>query len=128
MAIINSVNLLKLAMGVIPPRTILYLEFDSMTVNEAGEFVPSYKDPEEVKAIIQSETEAVYPEHGISKQKLHKTIYVNKQIKATNNQRASDLFYFDNEYWRVTSVTDWSQYNGWSLCTVSLADHNEVNA
>ena len=117
--ILNSANLLKLAMSVIPPRAIQYYAYKSSSVNAQGELICTYESPITLKAVVIEENMNVYQEHGLSPQKMHKTIYVNHRIQDTANQNAADMFYFDNEYWRVISTVDWTIYNGWSSCIVS---------
>ncbi|MBO5810418.1 MAG: hypothetical protein J6R32_06280 [Bacteroidales bacterium] len=117
--ILNSANLLKLAMSVIPPRSIQYYAYKNSTVNAYGELICTYELPITLKAVVIEENMNVYQEHGLSPQKMHKTIYVNHRIQDTANQNAADMFYFDNEYWRVISTVDWTIYNGWSSCIVS---------
>ena len=118
-SILNSANLLKLAMSVIPPRDIQYIAYKASEINAQGELICTYESPINLKAVVIEEDMSVYQEHGLSPQRLHKTVYVNKKINDTSTQKASDMFYFDNEYWRVISTCDWTIYNGWSSCIVS---------
>ena len=117
--LLNSTHLLKLAMSVIPPRDVQYFAYKSSTINAQGELICTYESPITLKAVVIEENMNVYQEHGLSPQKMHRTIYVNHKVNDTSNQKAADKFYFDNEYWRVISTLDWSIYNGWSSCIVS---------
>ena len=125
-SLLNATNLLNLAMSVIPPQIIQYIKFKSSTVNDYGELVCVYENPENVKAVIIEDSMSVYEQFGLSLQKDNRTIYVNKLIKATHNQKASDRFFFDGSYWNVIATTDWHGYNGWSSCVVSRVVEEEV--
>ena len=117
--LLNSTNLLKLAMSVIPPRDVVYYAYKSSEINAQGEVICTYEAPITLKAVVIEENMNVYQEHGLSPQKMHRTVYVNHKVNDTSNQKAADKFYFDGEYWRVISTLDWSIYNGWSSCIVS---------
>ena len=117
--LINSVNLLKLAMSVIPPRDVQYIAYKSNIINAQGEVICTYETPITLKAVVIEEDMNVYQEHGLSPQRMHKTVYVNHKVNDTSNQNASDIFFFDGEYWRVISTRDWTIYNGWSSCIVT---------
>lgn len=119
-------------MSVIPPRDVLYYAYKSSIVNAYGELICTYESPITLKAVVIEENMNVYQEHGLSPQRMHRTVYVNHKINDTSNQKAADKFYFDNEYWRVISTLDWSIYNGWSSCIVSKImetppENTEVN-
>ena len=117
--LLNSTNLLKLAMSVIPPRDVVYYAYKSSEINAQGEVICTYESPITLKAVVIEENMNVYQEHGLSPQRMHRTVYVNHKVNDTANQKTADKFYFDNEYWRVISTLDWTVYNGWSSCIVS---------
>lgn len=124
--LLNSVNLLKLAMSVIPPRDVQFIAYKSSTINAYGEVVCTYESPITLKAVVIEDNNSVYEQFGLSPQKQHRTVYVNIQVKATADQTATDMFFFDGHYWRVITTTDWSVYNGWSSCIVSQLQQEEV--
>lgn len=123
--LLNSTNLLKLAMSVIPPRNVQFYAYKSSIINDYGELQCTYESPITLKAVVIEENMNVYQEHGLSPQRLHRTVYVNHKVQDTSNQKAADMFFFDGEYWRVISTTDWTQYNGWSSCIVSKVQETE---
>ena len=93
--LLNSTNLLKLAMSVIPPRDVQYFAYKSSEINAHGELICTYESPITLKAVVIEENMNVYQEHGLSPQKMHRTIYVNHKVNDTSNQKAADKFYFD---------------------------------
>ena len=124
--ILNSTNLLKLAMSVIPPREVQYYSYIASVINGAGEAVSAYNLPVKLLAVVIEEEMAVYEKLGLSPQKLHKTLYINHKVNGTSKQSASDVFFFDNSFWRVIATNDWTIYNGWASCVVTHIQDDEI--
>lgn len=123
--LLNSTNLLNLALTVIPPREIQWLKFDSWQTNAAGYDIPVYSSPITIQAMVQAMPNSMYEEHGLDKTKNYIVIHTSEHIQDTAGQKIADRFLIDGKFYNVTSTTDWYVYNGW-VSVIACEDKTEI--
>lgn len=126
-SLINATNILKLAMSVIPPRDIEWLQFDKITTNEFGLDVPTYKAPQIIKASVQAVPNSMYQELGIDFTKNLLSVHANADIQDTSTQKVADRLLIDGKYYNVVQKVDWFHFNGWVDVIVSEEKTMEAN-
>lgn len=112
-------NLLRLALGVIPPVKISYSKFMGNVVSEVGVKIPTYSQPLEINGSVQRVKTDVYEALGLKMEKNYKAVFVPADIVGINYQQSPDKFSFYGKDWIVCGdLANWYQYDGWNVLLV----------
>lgn len=126
-SLLRATNLLKLAMSVIPPRDIQWLQFDDIITNEFGLDVPVFRSPITIKASVQAVSNSMYRELGLDFTKNLLSVHANADLQDTANQKIADRLLIDGKYFNIIQKNDWYEFNGWSDVIVAEDKTEQAN-
>lgn len=107
-------DILSLAYSLIPPQPIQVYRFLDNTTDSTGIERPTYGEPIDVEASVQSVDNSVYEQLSLDFQKNYRMVYAPIQMVGLDQQENPDKLVFEGRNWIVVKTGDWTYYNGWS--------------
>lgn len=121
---ITGLNLLKVAMNMIPHTSIYYRRYEGASVNKYGVTVQTYTEPKTVNASVQPGIVSSfggknvelkdYKELGLDWSRRHITVWMPDVGLETNTDKdGSDVIEYLGRTFIVLHVENWLEYDGW---------------
>lgn len=111
-------NLLALALTVIPPQTVRYYAYTGKTTGPSGRVEPTYAPGVDRTGSFQPVSRSKMTQAGLDMDKSYSTFYGPGTYRTAARNGAPDQFGFNGRRWSAVDVVDWASYNGWAgvLC------------
>lgn len=111
-------NLLRVAMGLIGPQVVQWMQFTGMTQNAAGFNVPAWADAVDVTGSFQAVPRSLYQVMGLDLSKNYGMFYATREFTTPERDRAGDRLIYGGRIYQVESSTSWYAQDGWDgvLC------------
>lgn len=106
-------NLLKQALTVIQPQTIVYYKANGRAVNTVGQYQTSYDTGVSVLGSFQPIPRQLYQQYGLDLQKDYYTFYTLNDIIDIARDVSNDQIAFNGNRYQCESNTEWFQMDGW---------------
>lgn len=106
-------NLLKQALTVIQPQTIVYYKANGRVVNTVGQYQTSYDTGVSVLGSFQPIPRQLYQQYGLDLQKDYYTFYTLNDIIDIARDVSNDQIAFNGNRYQCESNTEWFQMDGW---------------
>lgn len=112
--------MLNLALGIIPPVSVVYNKYLGSTISEVGTEVPNYDTQGvEFAGSVQRVRTEIYEAMGLNFQKKYKVVFVPEDALSIADQKAPDKFTFYGKSWVIVGdVGNWYDYDGWNAILV----------
>lgn len=117
-------NLLALALTVIPPQTVRYYAFTGKSTSPSGRAVPEYAPGVDRQGSFQPVSRSRMEREGLDMDRSYAVFYGPGTYRTAARNSGPDQFGFDGRRWEAQDVADWATYDGWSgvLCVDVGAD------
>lgn len=107
-------NLLGLALSIIPPVTVGWVPAVGRELNAIGQWVTTYADdPTTLSGSFQPLEKAKYEALGLDMNKHYFVFYVSAEVKGVERDRSGDILIHNQTRYQVEDVVDWYFYDGW---------------
>lgn len=90
-----------------------YLQYDSRTLNDVGQWVTKYKDPVPVEASVQAVSRSVYVKFGLDFQKNYIKIFVKIDVQDIDRDMTGDRFLIYGKRYQIETQSGWFNMDGW---------------
>ena len=116
-------NLLKQALTVIAPQSILYYAQNGRTLNSVGQWVTTYALPALVLGSFQPVPKNLYEVYGLDLQKTYATFYTLSDVIDIHRDTSNDQIVYNSQTYQCESNNDWFAQDGWKgvLCCLITA-------
>lgn len=115
---IPGVNLLKLAMGVITPQSVVWRQFKSRTQNALGNWVNTYHPDKTIRGSLQPMSNDEVHEMGFDVTKHYWRLYTSHPIDMVGRGESPDIIIANGRKMEVVSTDDWYSSDGWKGLTL----------
>ena len=114
-------NLLNIAMSVIPTQSIEWRKFISTAEDDRGRSCAHYAEPVTMQASVQPVTARDYQAYGLDLNRKYFTIWASAGMESVARNASPDRFSYAGMELEAVDNTDWLAHNGWrSILCVRL--------
>lgn len=119
-------NVLSMAMLVISPQAVQYVQSTGRALNDIGQWVTTYADPVTLYGSFQPVPRKLYEMYGLNLQKSYFTFYVSKNIIDLQRNVSADQLVVGSQKYQCESSNDWYSIDGWDaiLCVLISGQAN----
>ncbi len=111
-------NLLSTALTIIASQSVVYYRADGRILNNVGQDVTSYLEPQLIYGSFQPVPRSLYEKYGLDFQKIYYTFYTTSNLVDVQRNVSNDYLVFGNLKYNCESNNDWFAMDGWKgvLC------------
>lgn len=106
-------NLLGMALTVIQPQTVIWLQETARTQNAIGQWVTEYATPMPVRGSWQPLDRAKYEQLGLDLAKKYFVFFASIAMTAVERMKAGDVLEFAGNHHHIEDEVDWYIQDGW---------------
>ena len=111
-------NILKQALTVIASQTVIYYQYQGVTLNSVGQDVTAYSAPVLMKGSFQPVPRSLYQQYGLDFTKDYFTFYTSNNVLDVNRDISGDQIAYLGQRYQVEADNDWFAIDGWKGCLV----------
>ena len=125
---IPGANLLRMALRLIGPQTVVLYRFSARTLEPNGQWVSAFSSPLVVtEGSLQAVPVTRYAAMGLDYERTYVTWYTSALCQGAARDRAPDQFVWNGRLFDVHSVTPWMLQDGWNeVVGVDVGPASEV--
>lgn len=107
-----------MALSVIGPQSVKWLQFDGMVTNAAGINVPTWKEAVEVSGSFQPVSGTLVQQLGLDMTKSYANFFASRVFNDVDRDKTGDRLIYGGRTYQVLSKTPWADQDGWeyTLC------------
>lgn len=106
-------NILGMALTVIQPQTVIWLQESGRTQNAVGQWVTQYATPQAVRGSWQPVDKAKYEQLGLDMAKKYFAFFASVRMTPVERMQAGDIIEFDGSQHHIEYEADWFVQDGW---------------
>ena len=110
---IPGANILEMALSVIASQTVTYYKFIERSLNEVGQDISVFMEPQQLQGSFQPMPKDAYNSFGLDLQQEYFIFYVSKKIIDLDRDTSGDQLVFGGDRFQCLSNTEWYNLDGW---------------
>jgi len=122
-------NLLKTALSLIAPQSIIYYKANGRALNNIGQDVTTYDTALVVRGSFQPVPRRLYQSYGLDFQKSYFTFYASVDVIDLQRDVSADQIAFKGARYQCESANDWFAMDGWTgvLCALITSPNLDID-
>ena len=115
-------NLLNLAFAAIAQQEIAYYQWSGRTTNDIGIDVDTFAPPITLRGSLQAVPKSRYANLNLDWQKQYINFFCPRFLQDIARDASGDLIQYAGKLYKVESLTDWYNQDGWVQALAVLTD------